>query len=154
MRSVWPSLIDGGARDLRAMPGRAAAGRRRRRRTAAPPPPARRPRGRRSLAGSLAVGVVVVPPLVGRGLRPALGRVLPGLLAPERRDVEKRPGRAHVLVAARVDEVGAEDAVALADEGVVPVPLIDAEVLVEVVRERVPGDQLPTHALLQALDRS
>ena len=90
-----------------------------------------------------AVRVVVVPPLVRRGLRVALGRVLPLLLAPERGDVEEAPGRAHVLVAAGVDEVGAEDPIALADERVVPVPLVHAEVLVEVVRERVPGDEVP-----------
>ena len=31
-------------------------------------------------------------------------------------------------------------------------PLVDAEVGVEVVGERVPGDELPAHPLLQALD--
>src|SRR3954452_5578991 len=46
----------------------------------------------------------------------------------------------------------AEDAVAVADEGVVTVPLLDAEVLVEVVGDRVPGDQFPAHALLEARD--
>src|SRR6187200_545499 len=66
----------------------------------------------------LAVRVVVVPPLVRRRLRDArpLGRVLPLLLASERRDVEIAPGGADVLVAAVVDEVGSEDPVALADE--------------------------------------
>src|SRR4051794_11487071 len=113
MRSVCPPLIRGGASGVRAMPGRAGAARRRRRRTAAPPPPAHRRRGRRSLAGSFAVGVVVVPPLVRRGLRPALGRVLPRLLASERGDVEERPCGAQVLGTAGVDEVGAVDLVAL-----------------------------------------
>src|SRR5919112_5755453 len=105
-----------------------------------------------SWSGGVAVRVVVVPPLVGRGLGVALGRVLPLLLAPERGDVEVAPGAPHRLVAARVDEVGAEDPVAVADEGVGAVPLAHAEVLVEVVGDRVPGDELPSHALLQALD--
>src|SRR5215212_4997807 len=57
--------------------------------------------------GSLAVVVLVVqvPPLVRRGLRVALRRVLPHLLAPQGGDVEVAPGAAHVLVAAGVDEV-------------------------------------------------
>src|SRR5215207_7608458 len=105
--------------------------------------------GCRPLAG-LAVLVVQVPPLVRRGLRVALGRVLPLLLASERGDVEVRPGAAHVLVAAAVDEVGAEDLVTLADERVGAVPLAHAEVGVEVVRERVPG-HIPTHPCLPLL---
>ena len=56
------------------------------------------------------------------------------------------------FVAAGVDEVRAKDPVALADEGVVAVPLVDAEVLVEVVGERVPGDQVPAHASLEVLE--
>src|SRR3954447_9520758 len=151
-RSVCPPLIGGGTNCMRAMPAQGAAGRQPRRRRAAPPPPARRSRGRGSLAGSIAVGVVIVPPLVRRALRPALGRVLPRLLAPERGDVEEGPGGAQVLGTAGVDEVGAVDLAALADEHVVAVPLVDAEVLVEVVRDRVPGDQLPPHALLETLD--
>src|SRR5829696_6809851 len=111
-----------------------------------------RGRLRRERSSVLAVRVVVVPPLVRRGLRVALGRILPLLLAPERGDVEIAPGRADVLVAAGVDEVGAEDLIALTDEGVVPVPLVHAEIPVEVIRERVPGDEFPAHALLQALD--
>src|SRR5262245_8788917 len=43
------------------------------------------------------VAVVPVPPLVGRGLRIALGRVLPDLLPAERRDVEVVPGTSHLL---------------------------------------------------------
>src|SRR5829696_10241843 len=109
-----------------------------------------RPGGRRSTGAP--VGVVVVPPPIGRRPRIALGRVLPFLLAPERGDVEVAPGAAHRLVAAAVDEVGAEDPVAVADEGVGAVPLVDAEVLVEVVGERVPRDLLPAHARLHALD--
>src|SRR5262245_57969812 len=114
------------------------------------PPRAARPRyARRSL---LAVRVVVVPPPVRRGLRPALGRVLPRLLAAERGHVEVAPDGAERLVSAAVDEVRAEDPVAVADEGVVAVPLVDPEVLVEVVGDRVPGDVLPAVALLQAPD--
>src|SRR5262249_56111548 len=61
-------------------------------------------------------------------------------------------GGPHRLVATVVDEVGAEQLVATADECIVAVPLVDAEVLVEVVRDRVPRYPLPTHALLQPLD--
>src|SRR5918996_6057061 len=107
-------------------------------------------------AGTIAVRLVRLvvpdPPLVRCGLRVALWRVLPLLLAPERGDVQVVPGVPHLLVAAGVDEVGAEDAVAVADEGVRAVPLIHAEVGVEVVRDRVPGDVLPAHPRLQALD--
>src|SRR4051794_8007629 len=102
--------------------------------------------GRRRL-----VLVVQPPPLVRLGLRVALRRVLPLLLAAERRDVEVAPGRAHVLVAAVVDEVGPEDVVAVAQERVRAVPLIDVVVLVEIVGERVPGD-VPAHPLLPASD--
>src|SRR5262245_43013307 len=68
--------------------------------------------------GSLALVVVlvVVPPPVGRRLGIAGRRVLPLLLASQRGDVEVAPGAAHVLIAAGVDEVGPEDAIALADE--------------------------------------
>src|SRR5262245_19792539 len=59
-------------------------------------------------AGSIRVRlarlVVPDPPLVRRGLRIALRRVLPRLLATERGDVEVGPGTAHRLVAAGVDE--------------------------------------------------
>ena len=58
----------------------------------------------------IGVFVVPVPPLVRRGLRVALRRVLPLLLAPERSHVEVAPGAPHRLVAAAVDEVGAEHA--------------------------------------------
>src|SRR5918912_480656 len=101
---------------------------------------------------SCAVGVVVVPPHVGRRLRVVLGRVLPVLLAAERGHVQVAPSGAHSLVAAAVDEIGAVDLVTLADERVVPVPLVDPEVLVPVVGDRVQGDVLPTVALLQLLD--
>jgi hypothetical protein len=49
---------------------------------------------RRERLRVFAVRVVVVPPLVRRGLWVALGRVLPLLLAPERGDVEIAPGGA------------------------------------------------------------
>src|SRR5215211_2142932 len=101
---------------------------------------------------SCAVGVVVVPPPVGRRLRVVLGRVLPVLLAAERGHVQVAPSGAHGLVAAAVDEIGAVDLLTLADERVVPVPLVDAEVLVPVVGDRVPGDVLPPVTLLQLLE--
>src|SRR5690242_20971708 len=73
----------------------------------------------------LAVCVVPVPPLVGSGLRITLRRILPVLLAPECGHIEKAPGRSQRLVAAVVDEVGAEHAVAVVDEGVGAVPFVD-----------------------------
>src|SRR5260370_21926375 len=76
---------------------------------------------RRGLFGR--VLVVPVPPLVGRGLRVAFRRVLPGLLASERGRIEVAPGAPPPLVAAAVDEVGAEHLVAVAEEHVVAVPL-------------------------------
>src|SRR5262249_61681058 len=81
--------------------------------------------------GARHVAVVPVPPLVGPALRIAVRRLLPFLLAAECRHVEVAPHGAHRLVAAAVDEVGAVDALAVADEGVVAVPLVDAEVDVE-----------------------
>src|SRR5258708_6187847 len=82
--------------------------------------------------------VVPVPPRVRRRLGIALGRVLPRLLAPERRDIEVAPDAPHRLVAAVVDEIGAEHLVAVAEEHVVTVPLVHAEGGVEVVGQRVP----------------
>src|SRR5215218_6956827 len=139
-------------------------------RSAAAPPAATRRRGRGGSRaagaalggggvgeGGLEVGrvvvfVVAVPPDVGLGLRVALRRVLPDLLATERGDVEVGPGGAERLVAALVDEVGAVDpAVVVAVEGVGAVPFVDAEVGVEAVGDRVPG-HLPAHPLLQARD--
>src|SRR5688572_7429727 len=60
--------------------------------------------------------VVPDPPLVGRGLWVVLGRVLPLLLPTERSHVEVAPGASQRLVAAGVDEVGAEDAVVVVSE--------------------------------------
>src|SRR5439155_11080211 len=95
------------------------------------------------------VTLVPVPPLVRSLLGVALRRVLPRLLTPERRHVEIAPNGAHRLVAAAVDEVGAEHALAIADERVVAVPLIHPEVGVEAVGDSVPGDFFPTHPRLQ-----
>src|SRR5271163_3622745 len=77
------------------------------------------------------VVVVPVPPLVRLALGVTLWRVLPSLLPAERREVEVAPGGPHRLVAAVVGEVCAEHPVAIAEEHVVPVPFINAEVLVE-----------------------
>ena len=85
------------------------------------------------------VVVVPVPPLVRRGLRITLRRVLPSFLTAERREVEVAPGASHRLVAAAVDEVCAEHLVAVAEEHIVAVPLVDAEVFVEAVCHGVPG---------------
>src|SRR6202034_1837251 len=86
-------------------------------------------------SGRRRLGVIVmpVPPLVGWTLGIAGGRVLPRLLATERRRVEVTPGGAHRLVAAPVDKVGAKHPLALAKEHVMAVPLIHAEVGVEAV---------------------
>jgi hypothetical protein len=74
------------------------------------------------------VTVVPVPPFVRSALRVALRRILPNFLAAERRHVEVAPNAPHRLVAAAIDEVGAEPLIAIADESVVAVPLVDAEV--------------------------
>src|SRR6266702_2775747 len=74
--------------------------------------------------GARDVTVVPVPPLVRSALGVALRRVFPRLLTSERRHVEIAPGGAHRLVAAAVDEVSAEHALAVADERVVAVPFI------------------------------
>src|SRR5829696_1920221 len=97
------------------------------------------------------VVVLVVPaaPGVGRGLRPALGGVLPLLLAAVGGDVEEAPGRAERLVAAGVDEVRAVRLVAVAQEHVRAVPFGDVVVGVEVVAQRVPGE-LPAHLFAKA----
>src|SRR5580698_600633 len=91
------------------------------------------------------VVVVPVPPLVRWCLRVALWRVLPGLLTAERGDIEVAPNGPHRLVAAIVDEVCAEHPLAIADECIVAVPLVHAEVFVEAVGDGVPGDLLPAH---------
>src|SRR5579872_5626289 len=92
-----------------------------------------------------------VPPLVRWRLRIPLGRVLPRLLAAERREVEVAPDGAHRFITAVVDEVRAEDLVSVAEEHVVAVPFIDAEVFVEAVGDRVPGN-VPAHALFESRD--
>src|SRR5581483_9348051 len=75
--------------------------------------------------------VVPVPPLVGRGLGVTVWRVFPSLLTAERGDIEVTPGAPQCLVAAVVDEVCAEDLLAVADEHIVTVPLVHAEVFVK-----------------------
>jgi hypothetical protein len=97
------------------------------------------------------VVVVPVPPLVRRGLGVTLWRVLPSLLTAEWCDVEIAPRRPHRLVAAAVDEVCAEHPVTVAEEHIVAVPFIDAEVLVEAVDHGVPG-HLPAHPRFHASD--
>src|SRR3954453_23427779 len=54
------------------------------------------------------VTLVPVPPLVRAALGIALRRVLPLLLASERRHVEIAPDRAHRFVAAAADPIGTE----------------------------------------------
>src|SRR6516165_6018955 len=97
------------------------------------------------------VVVVPVPPFVPRSLWIAFRRVLPLLLTPERGHVKIAPDAPHRLVAAVVDEVRAKYMLTVADECIVAVPLVHAEVDVEAVRNGVPG-HLPAHSCLQALD--
>src|SRR6202790_594167 len=97
------------------------------------------------------VTLMPVPPLVRSALGVAIRRVLPRLLTPERRHVEVAPGGTHRLVAAAVDEVGAEHALAVADERVVAVPFIHPEVGVEAVGDGDPRD-FPAHPRPQARD--
>src|SRR5262249_19119432 len=98
-----------------------------------------------------AVVIVPVPPLVRRRLRVTLRRVLPGLLTAERRHVEIAPGGSHRLITAIVDEVSAEHSLAIVEEHVVAVPLVDAEVHIEAVRDGVPR-HLPSHPRFQTRD--
>src|SRR5581483_12428137 len=69
--------------------------------------------------------VVPVPPVVRRALRIALRRVLPRLLPPEGGQIQVAPGAAEPLVAAVVGEIGAVYLVAVADERVRAMPLVD-----------------------------
>jgi hypothetical protein len=66
-------------------------------------------------------------------------------------DVEVAPGRPHRLVAAAVDEVGAIDPVAVAEEHVVAVPLVHPKIDVEAVRDSVPGISQPIFAFRRAM---
>src|SRR5206468_7250951 len=72
--------------------------------------------------------VVPDPPRIRLRLRVALRRVLPLLLAAEGGHVQVAPRAPEGLVAPAVDEVGAEHLVAITDERVRPVPLVDTEV--------------------------
>src|SRR5581483_1989538 len=101
---------------------------------------------RRRLGG---VVVVPVPPPVRRVLRIALWRVLPSLLTTEWCNVEVAPDCPHCLITAVVDQVCAKHPLAIPEEHVVPMPLIDAEVFVKAVCDGVPG-HFPPHARLQA----
>src|SRR5437763_384492 len=104
----------------------------------------------------------------GRVRRPAPtvagGRVLPVLLAAERRQVEERPDAAERLDAAVRREVGAKDVVAVSQEDAEPERLAvlvdvrlrrlrtDAEVDVEVALERREPRDRPPHPLPVRLD--
>src|SRR5512145_2387254 len=67
-------------------------------------------------AALCAVLIVAPPPLVRRALRPALRRVLPVLLAAERRQVEERPGTPERLDPASGREIRPKDRAAVAQE--------------------------------------
>src|SRR6185437_13117649 len=96
------------------------------------------PRG--SVAVAAAVLVVAAPPAIGRRLRPAGRRVLPALLAPQRRQVEQAPHIAERLDAAVRGEICPVDVVAVAQEDAEAEHLAllggAAEILVEVAGRR------------------
>ena len=71
-------------------------------------------------------------------------------LASERRGIKVAPHGANRFVAAAVDEI-AEHPCALAEEDVVAVPFIDAEIGVDAVGDRVPRHR-PAHPLFQPCD--
>ena len=74
------------------------------------------------------------------------------LLAAEGGAVEGVPGTPRLLVAAGVAAVGAQALVALADAGVGGVPVVDVDVVVDVVGDPGPGDVLGSVALGEGLD--
>jgi tRNA isopentenyl-2-thiomethyl-A-37 hydroxylase MiaE len=94
---------------------------------------------------------VPVPPLVWRGLGITFRRILPSLLTAERREIEVAPCAPHRFVAAVVDEVRAEHPLAVADEHIVAVPFINAEVLVEAVGDVYQGISQPIRFFRRAM---
>src|ERR1700679_1385197 len=92
-----------------------------------------------------------VPPFVCWGLWVPLWRVFPKLLTAERCHIEVAPGGPHRLVSPAVDEVRAGHLVAVAEECIVAMPLIDAVVHVKAVGDGVPR-YVPLHPRLQAGD--
>src|SRR6201991_1078852 len=102
--------------------------------------------------GARNVALVPVPPFVRFALRVALRRILPFLLASECCHEEVAPDGAHRLIAAPIDEIGAVDAIPVADKCVVSVPFIHVEVGAETIGDGHPGDMFPPHLCLQARD--
>ena len=78
-------------------------------------------------------------------------QIFPILLAAEWRDVEIAPHRPERLVAAPVDEIGAEDALAVPNEEVVAVIVGDAEIRIETVVMLYRGIFQPIRALSRAI---
>src|ERR1043166_1176318 len=101
--------------------------------------------------GFSGVVVVPVPPFIWLGLGVTFRRIFPSLLAAERREVEIAPCCSHRFVAAIVDEVGAEDLLAIAEKHIMAVPLVHTEVFVEAVGDGVPR-HLPAHPRFEARD--
>src|SRR5262249_36532715 len=89
--------------------------------------------------------IMAPPPRVGRRLRPARGRVFPGLLAAVWRQVEEGPGAAEGFGTAAGSEVSTEDAVTDAEEDAEPKGFTavggDAEITVEIAA----GGREPRH---------
>src|ERR1700716_3214701 len=106
--------------------------------------------------GGILVLVVAAPPLIRRGLRPALRRILPVFLPAERRQVQEGPGATERLDASPGSEVGAIDVVAIAEEDAETEGLAcvarDTEVDVEVAAGGGEPRHGPAHALLVTLN--
>src|SRR5215831_6752249 len=77
----------------------------------------------RSRRISVLIFVVLPPPVIGRGLRPSLRRGLPCLLSPKRCKVEQVEIDAQPVDAARIREIRAMHAVAIAEKDTEPVRL-------------------------------
>src|SRR5690606_5219877 len=107
---------------------------------------------------------MAAPPLIGRRLRPSVRRLLPRLLAAVGHQIEEGPRAAETLHAASLREVGAEHAVAVAQEHaeaellavlvLVRLRLLraNAEVVAEVGAERGDPGNGPAHAPAIGLD--
>src|SRR3984957_5593255 len=95
--------------------------------------------------------IMPVPPFIWRSLGITRRRILPLFLTAEWSHVEVTPSAAHRFVAAIVDEVGAKDELAVAEEHVVTVPFVHAEVGMEAVGDGLPR-HLPIHSRFQAGD--
>src|SRR5262249_7030975 len=109
-----------------------------------------------ALAALRVVLIVAPPPLIWRGLRPALRGGLPVFLAPERGQVEKGPGASEGLDPASAREIRAKHPPAVAQEDTEAERLArvggETEVDVEVAAAGGVPRHRPIHALLVTPD--